>query len=225
MRTAGPVVAEPTNEGAVGSRTRAAEWARVTEHEHVAFELDPPRRRQSQRPCLAGKCRRVPTDGDIAQLRAPTRHSFFAPRGAASTTPPRPARTNAHRSLATASCRTRRWRRATSAAPSACMSWRESSKQLIHQSVAEFITNNPESARRCKVLLHVCRSNWLFLSLIPSGIGFVLMVYGKKQIRWPYMVAGLLFMVYPYFATTVASLVLIGAGSRDALVRCHAARL
>jgi hypothetical protein len=52
---------------------------------------------------------------------------------------------------------------------------------------------------------------WLFLSLIPGGIGFVLFVYGKKQGLWPYMVGGLLFMVYPYFATTVVSLVVIGA--------------
>jgi len=52
---------------------------------------------------------------------------------------------------------------------------------------------------------------WLFLSLIPGGIGFVLLVYGKKQGRWPQLVAGLLFMVYPYFATSVVSLVVTGA--------------
>jgi hypothetical protein len=52
---------------------------------------------------------------------------------------------------------------------------------------------------------------WLFLSLIPGGIGFVLFVYGKKQERWPQLVAGLLFMAYPYVATTVASLVVGGA--------------
>ena len=51
---------------------------------------------------------------------------------------------------------------------------------------------------------------WLFLSLFPSGIGFVLLVYGKKQQRWPHMVAGLLFMGYPYLATTVTSLVGVG---------------
>ena len=51
---------------------------------------------------------------------------------------------------------------------------------------------------------------WLFLSLFPSGIGFVLLVYGRKQQRWPHIVAGLLFMAYPYFATTITSLVLIG---------------
>jgi 4-hydroxybenzoate polyprenyltransferase len=51
---------------------------------------------------------------------------------------------------------------------------------------------------------------WLFLSLIPGGIGFVLFVYGKKQERWPQLVAGLLFMVYPYFAASLVSLVATG---------------
>lgn len=54
-------------------------------------------------------------------------------------------------------------------------------------------------------------STWLFLSLISGGVGFVLMVYGKKQGRWPQLVAGLLLMVYPYFATTTASLVATGS--------------
>ena len=51
---------------------------------------------------------------------------------------------------------------------------------------------------------------WLFLSLVPSAVGFVLLVYGKKQGRWPQLVAGLLLMVYPYFATTVVTLIVIG---------------
>jgi hypothetical protein len=51
---------------------------------------------------------------------------------------------------------------------------------------------------------------WLLLSLIPGAVGFVLLVYGRKQQRWPHLVAGLLFMVYPYFATTVLSLVAVG---------------
>ena len=51
---------------------------------------------------------------------------------------------------------------------------------------------------------------WLFLSLIPGGVGFVLVVYGKKQQRWPQLAAGLLFMAYPYFATSLMSLVAIG---------------
>lgn len=51
---------------------------------------------------------------------------------------------------------------------------------------------------------------WLFLSLIPGGIGFVLFVYGKKQERWPYLVAGILFLVYPYFTDTIALLIGVG---------------
>ena len=51
---------------------------------------------------------------------------------------------------------------------------------------------------------------WLFLSLIPGGVGFVLFVYGKKQGRWPQLAAGLLLMVYPYFAATTGSLVAMG---------------
>ena len=54
-------------------------------------------------------------------------------------------------------------------------------------------------------------STWLFVSLIPSGVGFVLFVYGKKQDRWPQMAAGLLLMAYPYFATSLVSLVATGA--------------
>ncbi|MCH7749950.1 MAG: hypothetical protein IH939_17840 [Acidobacteria bacterium] len=50
----------------------------------------------------------------------------------------------------------------------------------------------------------------LFVSLIPGGIGFVLFVYGKKQDRWPQLAAGLILMVYPYFATSLVSLVAIG---------------
>ena len=51
---------------------------------------------------------------------------------------------------------------------------------------------------------------WLFLSLIPSGIGFVLFIYGKKQSRMPQLVAGILLMVYPILTPTVLSLVLVG---------------
>jgi len=58
---------------------------------------------------------------------------------------------------------------------------------------------------------------WLFLSLIPSGIGFVLFVYGKKQQRWPHMVGGLALLIYPYFALTVATLVGVGAAIGAAL--------
>jgi hypothetical protein len=50
----------------------------------------------------------------------------------------------------------------------------------------------------------------LFLSLVLSGAGFVLFVYGKKQERWPYLVAGLVYMVYPYFLDGVTANLLAG---------------
>ena len=58
---------------------------------------------------------------------------------------------------------------------------------------------------------------WLFVSLVTGGIGFVLFVYGKKQQRWPQLAAGLVFMAYPYFATSLVSLVAIGVGIGVAL--------
>jgi hypothetical protein len=51
---------------------------------------------------------------------------------------------------------------------------------------------------------------WLFLSMIPSGIGFVLFVYGKKQQRWPHMLAGIVFSIYPYFTPSSLVMVLVG---------------
>jgi predicted phage tail protein len=64
---------------------------------------------------------------------------------------------------------------------------------------------------------------WLFVSLIPGGIGFVLFVYGKKQERWPQLVAGLLLMVYPYFTPGLTWL--IGAGAAICLALWYALRL
>ena len=59
-------------------------------------------------------------------------------------------------------------------------------------------------------------TTWLLLSIIPSGIGFVLFVYGKKQGLTPHLIAGVLLTIYPIVATTVTSLVvggmLIGLG-------------
>jgi branched-subunit amino acid transport protein len=51
---------------------------------------------------------------------------------------------------------------------------------------------------------------WLFLSLIPSGAGFVLFVYGKKQQRWPHMLAGIVFSIYPYFTPNSLVMVVVG---------------
>jgi hypothetical protein len=57
----------------------------------------------------------------------------------------------------------------------------------------------------------------LFLSLVPGGIGFVLFVYGRKQDRWPQLLAGLGFMAYPYFTTTIWALVSVGLALGGAL--------
>jgi len=53
-------------------------------------------------------------------------------------------------------------------------------------------------------------STWLFASLFPGAIGFVLFVYGKKQERWPHLVTGLSLMLYPYFTPGILSLVVAG---------------
>jgi hypothetical protein len=60
-------------------------------------------------------------------------------------------------------------------------------------------------------------STWLMLSLIPSGVGFVLFVYGKKQGRWPQLAGGLLFMIYPYFAQSVVALLGVGVALAAAI--------
>lgn len=51
---------------------------------------------------------------------------------------------------------------------------------------------------------------WLFLSLIPGGVGFVMVVYGKKQQRWPIVAFGIAFMVYPYFTESAAAMTGVG---------------
>ena len=51
----------------------------------------------------------------------------------------------------------------------------------------------------------------LFLSLLTSGAGFVLFVYGKKQDRLPQLLGGIALMVYPYFVSTVTATVAISA--------------
>jgi hypothetical protein len=51
---------------------------------------------------------------------------------------------------------------------------------------------------------------WLFLSMIPSGIGFVLFAYGRKQDRGIYMIAGIVFAIYPYFTPSSLVMMVIG---------------
>lgn len=51
---------------------------------------------------------------------------------------------------------------------------------------------------------------WLVLSLVVSGIGYVLFHYGRKQVRIPHLVAGVALMVYPYFTPSIMSLTAVG---------------
>jgi hypothetical protein len=50
----------------------------------------------------------------------------------------------------------------------------------------------------------------LFLSIVFGLIGSALLLYGKKQQRIPQMIAGLLFIVFPYFTETTTSMSLVG---------------
>jgi hypothetical protein len=56
----------------------------------------------------------------------------------------------------------------------------------------------------------------LVLQFLISGVGFLSLSYGKKMERMPYVVFGLLLLIYPYFISdplilTIVALVL-GAG-------------
>jgi hypothetical protein len=50
----------------------------------------------------------------------------------------------------------------------------------------------------------------LFLSFVLGFIGLGLFIYGKKQARLPQLVAGVLFMVYPYFTSSLTSMLTVG---------------
>lgn len=46
-------------------------------------------------------------------------------------------------------------------------------------------------------------------SLVVSGIGFVVFAYGRKQMRFPQIAAGLFLMVFPYFVSGVLPMLAI----------------
>jgi len=51
----------------------------------------------------------------------------------------------------------------------------------------------------------------LFLSILFGLVGSALLLYGKKQQRIPQMIAGLLFIVFPYFTASTMSMSVVGA--------------
>jgi hypothetical protein len=50
----------------------------------------------------------------------------------------------------------------------------------------------------------------LFLSLVAGLVGTGLVIYGKKAQRWPQVVAGIVYMVYPYFVETPTGIAGVG---------------
>jgi hypothetical protein len=69
--------------------------------------------------------------------------------------------------------------------------------------------DQPASDRRWSTT-HEFRSDAADAVARPSGIGFVLFMYGRKQQRWPQLVAGILLMIYPYFVETVLAMIGVG---------------
>ena len=51
----------------------------------------------------------------------------------------------------------------------------------------------------------------LLFSLVTSGAGYVLFTYGRKQDRMPHLLAGIVYMVYPYFVNTLIANVAVAA--------------
>lgn len=52
-------------------------------------------------------------------------------------------------------------------------------------------------------------SNGLLASVVIGSVGLGLFVYGKRQRRYPHLVAGILLMVYPYFVPGVGAMAMI----------------
>jgi hypothetical protein len=46
-------------------------------------------------------------------------------------------------------------------------------------------------------------ANVLLASMLPSSIGLVMFIYGKRQARVPHMAVGVVLMVYPYFVSNI----------------------
>ena len=52
----------------------------------------------------------------------------------------------------------------------------------------------------------------LFVWTVIGSVGLGLFIYGKKQRRAPHLAAGVLFMVYPYFVSSLGATLGIAAG-------------
>ena len=57
----------------------------------------------------------------------------------------------------------------------------------------------------------------IVIAFFVGLVGFALFVYGKRQSRWPHMLAGVVLMIYPYFVSIPALSAAIGIGVLAAL--------
>jgi hypothetical protein len=55
-------------------------------------------------------------------------------------------------------------------------------------------------------------ANALLLSLLIGCVGTVCFMYGKRQQRFPQMLAGVVLAVYPYFVSNLLVMAAIGVG-------------
>ena len=46
--------------------------------------------------------------------------------------------------------------------------------------------------------------------MMIGAVGMGFFVYGKKQQRWPHLVAGIAMMAYPYFTSTITAMTVVG---------------
>jgi len=54
-------------------------------------------------------------------------------------------------------------------------------------------------------------AGWLLASIFVGSVGLGLFMYGKRQRRAPHLAAGVLMMVYPYFVSSTALMMVIAA--------------
>jgi len=60
-------------------------------------------------------------------------------------------------------------------------------------------------------------ANSLLASMLIGSVGLGLLIYGKKQIRVPQIVAGIVLLVYPYFVSNVLLMLGIAVAAMGAL--------
>jgi hypothetical protein len=91
---------------------------------------------------------------------------------------------------------------------------REKTAAAVHRRIGAFARwtfHLPPMVHSHRVDLNL-DANSLLLSLLIGSIGFVCFVYGKRQRRFPQMLAGVVLCVYPYFVTNLIVMSAIAVG-------------